>query len=74
MRVVENDMRKRKEQKQLWYEFDDNSKLWKLSRSYYLQEAGSPTLRPVKKLNTKILGRVTFELDDEKVIKKFVEV
>ena len=58
----------------LQIEFDDNSKLWKLSRSYYLQEAGSPTLRPVKKLNTKILGRVTFELDNEKVIKKFVEV
>ena len=72
MRVVENDMRKRKEQKQLWYEFDDNSKLWKLSRSYYLQEAGSHTLKSVKNLNTKILGRVTLELGGEKVIKKLV--
>ena len=65
--------RKQHSHKQLWYRFDDNSKLWKLNDSYYLQEVKSHTLKQVKALNTKILGRVSFELNDEKIVKKYVE-
>ena len=65
--------RKQHSHKQLWYRFDDNSKLWKLNNNYYLQEIKSHTLKQVRALDTKILGRVSFELNDEKIVKKCVE-
>jgi hypothetical protein len=43
-----------------------------LNDSYYLQEVKSHTLKQVRALDTKILGRVSFELNDEKIVKKCV--